>query len=62
MPRYINEIRIAHACRMLVETDITIKQVAVSCGYRTPAHFQRQFRLRQHRTPQECRRATRTRP
>ena len=47
VPQYVNELRIARACRLLAETDQTVKQVAHVCGYPTPAYFHRQFH-RQH--------------
>ena len=55
VPQYLNERRIAHACRLLAETDLTVSQVAMDCGYISPAHFQRQFRELQHCAPQTYR-------
>lgn len=51
VPQYVNELRIARACLLLVETDLTVSQIAMDCGFVSPAHFQRQFRERQHCTP-----------
>ena len=51
LPQYINELRISRACRLLAETDDTVAQISVACGYLTPAHFQRQFKIHQHRSP-----------
>jgi AraC-like DNA-binding protein len=51
VPQYVNGLRIAHACRMLAETDLTVSQIAQECGFISPAHFQRQFRELQHCTP-----------
>ena len=55
IPQYINRLRIAHACRLLVETDKTIAEIGRICGYLTPAHFQRQFQKIHRRTPQAYR-------
>ena len=49
VPQYVNELRIARACRLLAETDQTVSQIADACGYPTPAHFQRQFHRHQNR-------------
>ena len=43
VPKYVNRLRIAHACRLLAETDKTISEIVQTCGYLSPAHFQRQF-------------------
>lgn len=43
VPEYVNRLRIAHACRLLAETDKTIAEIVQLCGYLSPAHFQRQF-------------------
>jgi AraC-like DNA-binding protein len=51
VPQYVNELRIARACRLLAETDQTVSQIADACGYPTPAHFQRQFHRHQNRSP-----------
>jgi transcriptional regulator GlxA family with amidase domain len=51
VPHYVNELRIARACRLLAETDQTVSQIADACGYPTPAHFQRQFHRHQKRSP-----------
>jgi AraC-like DNA-binding protein len=50
VPRYVNRLRIAHACRLLAETDLTVAEITRQCGYLSPAHFQRQFQ-RIHRRP-----------
>ncbi len=59
LPRYINELRISRACRLLAETDDTVAQIATACGYVTPAHFQRQFHAHQQRSPLAYRHAVR---
>ncbi|MEQ1749097.1 MAG: AraC family transcriptional regulator [Prosthecobacter sp.] len=51
VPQYINDLRIAHASKLLAETDLTVSQIAYDCGFVSPAHFQRQFRGHQACAP-----------
>ncbi len=53
--RYINEVRLQHCRQLLLETDMTVKEIAYCCGFNTLAFFNRTF-LRQYGcTPTECR-------
>jgi transcriptional regulator GlxA family with amidase domain len=56
VPHYVNERRISRACLLLTETDLTVSQIAMDCGFVSPAHFQRQFREHQHCAPLTYRR------
>jgi AraC-like DNA-binding protein/mannose-6-phosphate isomerase-like protein (cupin superfamily) len=51
VPQYVNELRISRACLLLGETDLTVSQISMDCGFVSPAHFQRQFREHQHCVP-----------
>ncbi|MEO0470467.1 MAG: AraC family transcriptional regulator [Bacteroidota bacterium] len=51
----LNEVRIGHACRLLIEQDFSITEIAFSCGYSSPSYFNRQFRLQLGLTPKEYR-------
>lgn len=42
--RYLEERRVEHATRALIETDQTVAQIAQSVGYSDPYHFSRVFR------------------
>jgi LacI family transcriptional regulator len=56
----LEEIHRAHldqAKRMLVETDRTLAEVAVGCGYRDAAHLIMHFRKQTGQTPSEYRRS-----
>jgi AraC-like DNA-binding protein len=55
VPRYINELRVSRTCRLLVETERTVNQIARDCGYLSLANFQHQFHLLEARSPQEYR-------
>ena len=59
VPQYLNEVRIARACRLLAETDQTVYQIASACGYPSLANFQRQFTKCQGRAPLAYRGAVR---
>jgi AraC-like DNA-binding protein len=54
-PNYLNELRIARVCRLLVETDRTVSEIAWDCGFESLANFQKQFRKLHGRTPSEYR-------
>jgi AraC-like DNA-binding protein len=41
---FVNEIRIMHARKLLVETDEMVKEVAYECGYESNSYFNRQFK------------------
>ena len=41
---FVSEIRIGHACRLLIEGNLSVTQVAYECGYRTISNFNRQFK------------------
>jgi AraC-like DNA-binding protein len=43
-PAYLNELRVARVCRLLVETDATVTEVALACGFDSMANFDQQFR------------------
>jgi AraC-like DNA-binding protein len=42
--RFIAEIRIKHACKMLTETDESISQICYDCGFNTLSNFNKQFK------------------
>ncbi len=42
--RFIAEIRIKHACKMLTETDESIAQICYECGFNTLSNFNKQLK------------------
>ena len=54
---YLNELRIGHACRLLLETDRPVADIAFDSGFRNLAHFNRRFLALRGRPPREYRRA-----
>jgi len=43
--QFLNEIRIAHACKLLLNSNMTISEIGYETGYNNISHFNRQFRL-----------------
>ena len=41
---FVNEFRVAHACRLLAEEDQTIAAIAFESGFNNLSHFNRQFK------------------
>lgn len=65
-PEYVNQARVARACRLLAETDAKIADIAFACGFTNLSNFNRQFQRIKHMTPREyaqhLRRLERQRP
>lgn len=51
---FLSELRIRHACKLLVEDDSkSINQVSTACGFNTLSNFNRQFKLFMKMPPRE---------
>jgi AraC-like DNA-binding protein len=55
--QYINDIRIAEACRLLKQTDASITQAIYASGFQTKSNFNREFLRVTGKTPREWRKA-----
>lgn len=53
---HIQELKIGHACRLLLESDVTITQAAMRSGFESPPYFNRVFRKMKKMSPSEFRR------
>ena len=42
--QFLNEIRIAKACKLLTDSDMTVSEICYECGYNNISHFNRQFK------------------
>ena len=42
--RFIAELRVKHACKLLIETDLPISTISYDCGFNTLSNFNKQFR------------------
>lgn len=43
--QFLNEVRILNACKLLVDSNMTITQICYETGYNNISHFNRQFKL-----------------
>ncbi len=53
--QFLMEVRIGHACRMLVEEEKNVSEVCYECGYNNMSHFNHQFKSITKKTPLEYR-------
>lgn len=56
---YINHIRIHSACQMLTVSDKPLTEIALSCGFSSPAYFSSMFKSITKYTPSEFRKVFR---
>ena len=59
--RYLQQLRMREACRLLVETGRAIYDIAAAVGFEDEFYFSRRFRLENHLSPREYRKAYQTR-
>jgi AraC-like DNA-binding protein len=52
---YTNDIRIAHACELLIETDKPISEIALQSGFESLSYFNRVFLAKKKLRPREYR-------
>ncbi len=53
--RFLNEIRIGHACVLLQNDNNSINNICYECGYNNPVNFYKFFKLITNKTPKEYR-------
>lgn len=53
---YLNMLRLKYSCRLLLSSDLSVKEVAYASGYKTNEHFIRVFKHNLNMTPSEYRR------
>lgn len=49
--QYLNEIRIGHACKLLLDGDLTLKSICYASGYNNPVSFFSAFKQVKQMTP-----------
>jgi len=42
--KFVSEIRIKHACKLLTETNSPVEDICYECGFNTPSNFNKQFK------------------
>lgn len=50
---FVSEVRIGHACKLMMEGRLNVTQVSYESGYRTLSNFNRQFKEITGKTPME---------
>ena len=53
----LNDIRLGHASRFLIETTLTIAELSFRCGFNNMSYFNRIFKKRHNCTPKEFRKS-----
>ncbi len=53
--RFLNEVRLGHAARLLMETELPIAQIAFETGFNNLSNFNRRFRDHYGRAPSQYR-------
>ncbi len=53
---YVRDLRIAHACRLLDGSSVTLAEIAIDCGFADQSHFASAFRRTMGVTPGRYRR------
>ena len=54
--KFLIDVRLGHACKLLLDTDHNIKQICYSSGFNNSANFNRLFKKYRSCTPYEFRR------
>lgn len=49
--QYVNDIRIGYACKLLLEENYNISQIAYECGFENLSNFNKQFKKIKNMTP-----------
>lgn len=48
---FVNEIRLNHACQLLIENKMSISEICFECGFNNLSNFNRQFKNAYHMNP-----------
>jgi AraC-like DNA-binding protein len=55
LSEYIIDLRLGHACRLLVDSSRTVAEIGYSCGFNNLSNFNRIFKKRKGCSPSEFR-------
>lgn len=50
---FLSDVRIGHACKLLIEGEYNITEISYACGYNNISNFNRQFKAITKHTPSE---------
>lgn len=53
--KYVNELRIGQACKLLIESDLTISEICYEVGFNNVSNFNRRFYERHNTSPSKYR-------
>jgi len=56
--QFLSEVRLNHASRQLLETELSVGEIALASGYNNISHFNHQFQALYHSSPREFRRSS----
>lgn len=56
--RFLIEIRVQHACKLLAESEMPVSEISYECGYNNFSNFNRHFKSITSRTPSQYRKKT----
>lgn len=48
---FVNEIRLNHAAKLLMETQRSVLEISLACGFTNLSNFNYQFKMRYHQSP-----------
>lgn len=51
LSEFVSEIRIGHACKLLLEGQLSVNQIGYDCGFNTISNFNKQFKNLTYKTP-----------
>jgi AraC-like DNA-binding protein len=51
----LNEVRLGHASRLLIDTNLSVNEIAYKCGFNNLSYFNRLFKMKKHYTPKAFR-------
>ncbi len=57
---FLAQMRVSRACQLLSASPLNVTEIALECGYESPAAFSRAFRRAMQQSPREYRNANRT--
>jgi len=48
---FVNEVRLNHACKLLIENKLSVAQICFECGFNNLSNFNKHFKERYRQTP-----------